>query len=30
VTAAEWGHGFPERGWVNTSALALLDQAPRA
>src|SRR5688500_6834811 len=30
VTAAEWAHGFPEPGWVNTSALALLDQAPRA
>ena len=29
VTAAEWAHGFPERGWVNTSALALLEQAPR-
>ena len=29
ATAAEWGHGFPERGWVNTAALALLDQAPR-
>ena len=30
VTAAEWAHGFPERGWVNSAALALLDQAPRA
>ena len=27
VTAAEWGRGFPERGWVNTAALALLDEA---
>ena len=25
VTAAEWGHGFPERGWVNTEALRLLE-----
>ena len=25
VTAAEWGRGFPERGWVNTAALRLLD-----
>lgn len=24
VTAAEWGHGFPERGWVNSAALRLL------
>ncbi|HEU4722427.1 MAG TPA: ankyrin repeat domain-containing protein [Gemmatimonadaceae bacterium] len=24
VTAAEWGHGFPERGWVNEAALRLL------
>jgi hypothetical protein len=30
VTAAEWAHGFPEQGWVNAAALALLDQAPRA
>ena len=29
VTALEWAHGFPERGWVNAAALALLDQAPR-
>jgi hypothetical protein len=25
VTAAEWGRGFPEKGWVNTEALRLLD-----
>jgi hypothetical protein len=25
VTAAEWGHGFPERKWVNTEALRLLE-----
>ena len=25
VTAAEWGHGFPENNWVNTEALQLLD-----
>ena len=25
VTAAEWGHGFPERKWVNTDALQLLE-----
>jgi hypothetical protein len=25
VTAAEWGHGFPDKGWVNTEALRLLD-----
>ena len=24
VTAAEWGRGFPERGWVNETALRLL------
>lgn len=24
VTPAEWAHGFPERGWVNSPALALL------
>lgn len=30
VTAAEWARGFPEQGWVNAAALALLDQAPRA
>jgi hypothetical protein len=24
VTAAQWGHEFPERGWVNTAALRLL------
>jgi ankyrin repeat protein len=24
VTAAEWGQGFPDRGWVNTEALQLL------
>jgi hypothetical protein len=24
VTAAEWGRGFPERGWVNEAALRLL------
>jgi len=24
VTAAEWGHGFPDKGWVNTAALKLL------
>ena len=30
VTAAEWAHGFPERGWVNSAALALVDQARRA
>jgi hypothetical protein len=29
VTAAEWAHGFPERGWVNQAALALLDQRRR-
>ena len=27
VTAAEWGHGFPERQWVNTGALRLVDEA---
>jgi hypothetical protein len=25
VTASEWGHGFPDKGWVNTAALQLLD-----
>ena len=25
VTAAEWGRGFPERKWVNTAALELLE-----
>ena len=25
VTAAEWGHGFPERNWVNAEALRLLE-----
>ncbi len=25
ATAAEWGRGFPERMWVNTEALRLLD-----
>ena len=25
VTAAEWGRRFPEKGWVNTEALRLLD-----
>ncbi|HKO11739.1 MAG TPA: hypothetical protein VJV22_07215 [Acidobacteriaceae bacterium] len=25
VTAAEWGHGFPEKKWVNAEALQLLD-----
>jgi hypothetical protein len=25
VTAAEWGRGFPEKNWVNTEALRLLD-----
>jgi ankyrin repeat protein len=25
VTAAGWGHGFPDKGWVNTEALRLLD-----
>lgn len=25
VTAAEWGRGFPEKNWVNTKALRLLD-----
>jgi hypothetical protein len=25
VTAAEWGRGFPEKSWVNTEALKLLD-----
>jgi ankyrin repeat protein len=24
VTAAEWGHRFPDKGWVNTEALQLL------
>lgn len=24
VTAAEWGRGFPEPGWVNTAALRLI------
>jgi ankyrin repeat protein len=24
VTAAEWGHGFPDKGWVNTEAIQLL------
>ena len=25
VTAAEWGRGFPEKSWVNTEVLQLLD-----
>jgi hypothetical protein len=25
VTAAEWGRSFPEKGWVNTEALRLLE-----
>jgi hypothetical protein len=25
VTAEEWGHGFPERQWVNSAALRALD-----
>ena len=25
VTAAGWGHGFPDKGWVNTEALRLLE-----
>jgi hypothetical protein len=25
VTAAEWGRGFPEKNWVNTEALRLLE-----
>ena len=25
VTAAEWGRGFPEKNWVNTEVLRLLD-----
>jgi hypothetical protein len=25
VTAAEWGRGFPDQGWVNASALRLLE-----
>jgi hypothetical protein len=25
VTAAEWGRGFPDQGWVNTEALRLLE-----
>jgi len=25
VTAAEWGRGFPDQGWVNGEALRLLD-----
>src|SRR5262245_56007558 len=25
VTAVEWGRGFPEKGWVNSEALRLLD-----
>jgi ankyrin repeat protein len=25
VTAAEWGSGFPEKNWVNTEALRLLE-----
>ena len=25
VTAAEWGHGFPEKNWVNAHVLKLLD-----
>jgi hypothetical protein len=24
VTAAEWGEGFPESGWVNAAALRVL------
>jgi hypothetical protein len=28
VTAAEWGKGFPETGWVNTAALQLLHKQP--
>jgi hypothetical protein len=27
LTAAEWGHTFPERKWVNPEALRLLDEA---
>jgi len=27
VTAADWAHGFPEQGWVNTDALQLLGEA---
>jgi hypothetical protein len=26
VTAAEWGRGFPDQGWVNQEALHLLEQ----
>jgi ankyrin repeat protein len=25
VTAAEWGHGFPEKNWVNADALRIVD-----
>jgi hypothetical protein len=25
VSASEWGAGFPEKNWVNTEALRLLD-----
>jgi hypothetical protein len=27
VTPAEWGRTFPEKGWVNAQALALLESA---
>jgi hypothetical protein len=30
VTAAEWGRGFPDQGWVNGEALRLLDAHPAA
>lgn len=26
VTAAEWGHGFPEKDWVNAEALRVLEE----
>jgi len=29
VTAAEWGHTFPERHWVNSEALRVLDEPGR-
>jgi hypothetical protein len=30
VTAAEWGRGFPEKGWVNLEGLRLLENTALA
>jgi len=27
VTAADWGHAFPEKNWINTEALQLLERS---